>query len=49
MQDIVFCNKGIGIDWLFNNIEITIDNKLSSLSSTIRKKRGDNYYIEKNN
>jgi len=47
LQDIVFCNKGIGIDCLFDNIELIINNQLSDLSSTVRKNRGDDYYIEK--
>ena len=47
MQDIVFCNEGIGIDCLFDNIEIIINNQLDSLSNAVRTKRGDNYYIEK--
>lgn len=47
MQDIVFCNGGVGIECLFDNIEMVINNQLSSLSDTLRKKRGDDYYVEK--
>jgi len=47
MQDIVFCNNGIGIDCLFDNIEIVIENRFNSISNVLRKKRGDDYYIEK--
>lgn len=47
MQDIVFCNGGIGIDCLFDSIEIIINNQLDSLSNTVRERKGDNYYIEK--
>lgn len=47
LQDIVFCNGGVGIDCLFNNIDMVINNKINDLSNTVRMKRGDNYYIEK--